>query len=116
MPVTGRPSGCVAGLVFTHEPSPGSSPGFRFRKISTSVTTSVPAARWCVPAGSRKAPMRSACAYIFRRASTSEPSIVNWLVMTASTPPGFSASSAFRMKWLWIECFKPLLCFGSRTA
>ena len=82
----------------------GGRPGSRRRRTSRSVTTPVPAARWCAPLGSRIAPTRSASAAISRRAAGLRASIVYRDVSTATRPPGRIRCRDLTMKWLWIVC------------
>ena len=63
-----------------------------------STTTSVPAAAFMAPSGSRIAPTRSAMAAIWARALSSTLSMVQRLVTKAARPPGFNRSIDRAMK------------------
>ena len=68
------------------------------------MTAPVPAARWCAPPGSRRAPTRSARPAISRRAAGLRASIVYREVSSATRPPGRVRCSDLMMKWLWMQC------------
>lgn len=88
-------------VVFSHDVDSGVAPGSRRRKISRSVTASVPAARLCAPDGNRMAATRSARALNSRRAVGLPASMVCRDVSTATRPPERVSSSDLTMKWLW---------------
>ena len=109
--MTGVPS-IVIGTTVSHESSAAGRSGSRRRKISRSVTTSVPAARQCARLGRRTAPIRSARSFISRRAPGFWASIVYCDVSTAISPPGRVNARDFTMKWLCID-WRVGLCTGS---
>ncbi|AMM34788.1 hypothetical protein SA2016_4136 (plasmid) [Sinomonas atrocyanea] len=96
----------------SHSVLAGSCPGSRRRKTSRSVSASVPAARRCAPVGRRTAPIRSAIAFISRRAAGFPASRVNDDDRTATSPPGRVRARDLMMKWLCIE-WPPALWRGS---
>ena len=96
---TWRPATSTAAVVLPDPVARGLS-GSRRRRISRSISASVPAVRRCAPVGSRTAPTRSAGPSLSRRAAGLTASSVNSEVSTATTPPGRIRASALTMKWL----------------